>query len=250
MTPEQISEWVLLIKTEGWWVAVIAFCWYLYSKKTELENELARLFRLYVRLSIVGNKNRLRAEDINRHIYFTNINKLINGASFNRVIQDDNPLDFKIYASDVVSYITHWLYKKYFTELIVKNDWANLDKNLNTILVQIGRDTLEAIKLCMNEEVALVYKDSTEVIRDVYCDLLLAAVSDDNKKYIGRYKAYVMLNMLNYRVMNSHTLLTRIFVGLNGRLESQASKVKILAKDEVEEIMIANFSKGKQVVNN
>ena len=173
----------------------------------------------------------LSKEDILSHKYFDSLEALMSGFTFTTVTQGGSNTDFKMYVADVTSYINHWLYRKHLVGYIKAGKYDTLITDIPAILADFSKDTEVAVGKALNPEIAGVYKRATEMVRGVYFDSIQAVMGSDKLK--TNEKVYVLLDLLNYRIGNSHTLLYKIFLEMNGKIESQAEVVAPINKDEL-----------------
>lgn len=244
---EKLAKFLIaLIDKHGpLYTALILLAVYVWQRIDKIEMLMSSTFRVYRKVLIRGRQQRISNEDIVKHPYFSNLDNLLAGASLTKFTTDSNTNDFKMYVADVVAYVTHWTYRKYFTDYIRKGNWTGLEHKTDLLLIAIGNDIYNVLTKVLNERIADLYYYGTEDIRDMYCDLLMSIANDPNPKYISRDRLYAMLNMMNYRIVNSHAMLSRVFIGMNGRLESQSSNIKPITKQELDTVLKADIREIK-----
>lgn len=237
---EEIELVVSLLKLFKDWGAggfAVGGLYILYKHRSGIGPKLEAYTRLYLKNKALS-KPTVSVGDIKAHKYFNSLDGYLAGVTFTTVEAGGSTTDFKMYVADVVSYINHKLYKSHLEKYLMGGKYVNMATFFPVLLSEFSLATEVMVGKCLNPEVAQVYKKATEAVRSVYFDTIQSVLASE--KLEENQRVWVLLDLLNYRLSNSHTLLYKIFLEMNGKIESQADKVTILTKKQVNEILNNN----------
>jgi hypothetical protein len=211
--------------------------WWLIKEAKENKGKLFETISAYIRLKTLKKSNALNVSiaEVKTHPYFDKINAHLASIKFTHVEAGGSTLDFKMYVADVTSYVNHWLYRKHLEKYLTKGDYANISSDFPQMLSSFALDCESAIEASLGPEIASIYIKATETVRMLYFDFMQTIIS--SRQIAANEKAYLILDLLEYRIGSSHTVLYKMFLEMNGKIEAQAGITPIMPKADVERIL-------------
>lgn len=195
-------------------------------------NMIQLAFRGYLRKkSLKEEMNKVNDKDITDHRYYMAIETHLAGYKLPTITNDSSMLDFKMYIADIITLINHVLYKKHFGDYLRNLKYDNFHLSMQCLLSEFIEDSLAAVEKCTNKELRAVYSQVTEAVRVVFFDIISTVTTND--KLSDLEKAYIMLNLFSSHINTSQSVLYKLFLNMNGKVEVQKDNVKAMTKEEV-----------------
>ena len=212
----------------------------LYWMRNELKanrDKIYDMLKAMIRLRTMKKMNSMNVSiaEVKNHPYFDKIKAHLASINFTQVEEGGSSLDFKMYVADVTSYINHWLYKKHLEKYLTKGDFNDIASDMPQILSSFATDCELAVNKVLGPEITSIYVKSTETVRRLYFDMIQVVIS--SRQIAANEKAYMILDLLEYRIGSSHTVLYKMFLEMNGKIEAQAGITPIMPKVNVEKVL-------------
>lgn len=231
-------EFQELVKEFGAGMAITIMV--IYWMRNELKANREKIYdmlKAMIRLRTMKKMNSMNVSiaEVKNHPYFDKIKAHLASINFTHVEEGGSTLDFKMYVADVSSYINHWLYRKHLEKYLSKGDFNDIASDMPQILSAFTIDCEMAVNKALGPEITSIYVKSTETVRRLYFDMIQVVIS--SRQIAANEKAFMVLDFLEYRIGSSHTVLYKMFLEMNGKIESQAGITPILSKSSVEKVL-------------